>query len=284
MAKRNAAWKQIKEATEGLQEIMEGHLAEIGEKLIRQLMSRARRLSPAQRLNALKDLSPSGVSAYREELLAAFSLVATDGIAQARKEVPKAANVKLADTAEDSVLLSDYDRLPKKLQKKIRTRLDLLVGKQLGDLQKVIEFAFATADEETDSDDIVENDVRESALGWLEGTAMQSGAALSASSIINEARNAFFFDDAVLEQIDAFQFVNGDPVTEVCQDLAGTLFSKSDPNADRYFPPLHWNCKSSIQPILAGNLGGRKTEPLKPSKSSLDQYVLFSEKCSCSDE
>lgn len=274
--------KQIKEASDQLRELMEDHLSGIAENLVNQVMASARQLIPSRKLEAIKDLSPVGIQAYKSELLDALAMMANDAIEGARKEVPKAKNVKLSDA--DPVQLGELERLPLKLQKRIKTRLDLLVGKQIGDLQKTIEFAYAEAENETDSDEVVENDIRDSALGWLDGPAMETGAALNASSVINDARNAFFFDDQVLEELDAFEFVNGDPVTPVCQDLAGTIFSKDDPEADRYFPPLHWNCKSSIQPILKGNLGKREISSLKPSKASLDQYVKFAEKCTCSDE
>jgi SPP1 gp7 family putative phage head morphogenesis protein len=276
--------KQIKEAGLAIREVMEDHLGPIADGLVDQVMGRARRLTPAQKLKAIKDLTPQGVQAYRQELLGVLATLALEAIETAKREVPKAKKVKLFEIEPDAIKLDDIDRLPPKLQKKLKTRTDLLIGKQIGDLQKVIEFAYATAEEETDSDDMIEGDIRDSALGWLEGTAMETGANLTAATVINEARNAFFFEPDVLEEIDAFVFVNGDPVTEICQDLAGTVFSKDDPEADRYFPPLHWNCKSSIQPILKGNLGSRKVDTLKPSSKDLDRHVQFSERCSCSDD
>lgn len=278
--KRPNIAKQIREASELLRDFMQEQLGEIGDGLISDLMSAARRATPAQRTRLAKDLKPSGVVAYRTELREWFASIAVDAIDQARKEVPKAKNVRLAET----ITLSDYDRLPPSLARRIQNQVELLVNKQIGDLMSVIQFAYSTSEDETDSMDTVETDVRESALGWLEGSAIESGASLNAATTINSARNAFFFDDDVLEEIEAFEFVNGDPVTEICQDLAGTIFAKDDAESARYQPPLHWNCKSSIQPILKGNLGDREIDKLKPSKKTLDAQVLFSEaaaKCGC---
>jgi NAD+--asparagine ADP-ribosyltransferase len=81
----------------------------------------------------------------------------------------------------------------------------------------------------------------------------------------------------VKEEIDAFEFVNGDPVSEVCQDLAGTVFDKDDPDLFRYTPPLHWNCKSYIRPILKGNLGNKTIEKLKPSSKKIEETIQFTE-------
>jgi SPP1 gp7 family putative phage head morphogenesis protein len=140
-----------------------------------------------------------------------------------------------------------------------------------------------TAEDETDSLEQIQADLNDSAIGWLDGTALETGASLNASTIINSARNAFFFDDQVLEEVEAFEFVNGDPVTEICQDLNGTVFAKDDPAADRYMPPLHWNCKSYIVPILKGNLGNKEIEKLKPSNKRLDAMVQFDEHQHCED-
>lgn len=280
MKKRPNIAKQIREASELLRDFMQESLGEIGDDLITSLMSAARRATPAERTRLANALTPKGVVAYRTALREELAAIAVDAIEQARREVPKAKKVKLAET----ITLSDYDRLPPSLARSIQNRAELLVNKQIGDLLSVIQFSYATSEDETDSMDTVETDIRESAVGWLEGTAIESGAALNAATTINSARNAFFFDDEVLEEIDAFEFVNGDPVTEVCQDLAGTVFGKDDAESARYQPPLHWNCKSSIQPILKGNLGDREIEKLKPSKKALDSQVLFSdaaENCGC---
>lgn len=272
--------KQIKEAANALKDFMQESLGDIGDKMIAQIMRQARSATPSQLVNASKGVTPSGVVAYKSALKELMAGIAMDAIDQARKEVPAAKKVKLSE----AIMFSDFDRLTPSLARRLATQAELLVHKQIGDLTAVIQFAYAQAEEETDSLDMIEGDLNDSAIGWLEGTALESGASLNAATVINSARNAFFFDDDVLDEIDAFEFVNGDPVTEICQDLAGTIFSKDDPEAARYQPPLHWNCKSSIQPILKGNLGDREIEKLKPSKKSLDDQVLFSEtaeKCGC---
>lgn len=259
------AGKLMREAQKGLKEIMQVQLAVIADNMISQVMAAARKLPTSKRLDALHGITPKGIQEYRSLLLDGIVLIAEDGIESARKEVPKAKKVKLAR----------IDRFTPKLRDKMKTRTELLIGKQIGDLQKVIEFAYATNEDTTDSDDTVEQDLRDSALGWLDGTALEAGASITASTVINDARDAFFFDPEVLEEIEAFQFVNGDPVTDICQDLEGTIFAKDDPDMFRYTPPLHWNCKSYIIPIVNGNLKGREIEKLEPSTKELKEQIQF---------
>jgi hypothetical protein len=276
MAKKPKVNKTIQKASDGLALLMRNKLTVMADELIAQLMRKSRKLTPARKLDALKDLTPRGVLDYKSALREAMAVVALDAITQARTEVPTKKKIQLIEQL-DSVQLDEFSKLPKDLQKKLKLKADLLVGKQVGDMQKVIEFAYATAEEESDSQDLIESDINDSAIGWLNGTAMEAGASLNAASVINSARQAFFFDDQVLEEVEAFEFVNGDPVTEICQDLAGTIFSKDDPGADRYFPPLHWNCKSYVVPILIGNLGKREITKLKPSNKELEDDIQFHE-------
>lgn len=278
MKKKPKVSKSIRGAANSLAEICHDKLAVIADDLVQQVMGRSKRLIPSQKLKALSGLAPRGVMDYKDAVKTALSVMALDALDQARKEVPTKKNVQLCEHLDSlQIHFAEFDRLPPALQRKITTQTQLLVGKQIGDLQKVIEFGYTTAEEETDSEDQIQADLNDSAVGWLDGTAVQAGAELTSATIINSARSAFFFDDEVLEEVEAFEFVNGDPVTEICQDLAGTIFAKDDPAADRFFPPLHWNCKSYIQPILVGNLKNREIESLAPSKKSLEDQVQFHE-------
>lgn len=257
----------MKEGAKALRELMQEGLTSIADDMITRLMSKVKRLTPSQRAGQSKNVEPVGVRDYKAMLLEAQSALANDAIAQARKEVPKAKSVKL----------DEFSKLPAALRNKLKAQNDLLVGKQIDDLVKTIQFAYETNEDTTDSDDQLEQDLQDSAIGFIDGTSLQAGAEITAATVINDARDAFFFDDDVLEEIDAFEFVNGDPVTPICQDLAGTIFAKDDPNMFRYTPPLHWNCKSSIEPILKGDLGERKTTELEPSSKKLKDSIQFDE-------
>ena len=280
--KRPKISTHIYDGGKGLAEIMRDKLTAISQDMITQVMSKARRLTPSQKLQALKGLTPRGVLDYKDALKTALSVMSLDALDHVRLEIPKAKNVRFFE-ALDSITLAEFDKLPTNLQKKIKTQTNLLVGKQIGDLQKIIEFAYTTAEEETDSMDQVQADLNDSAIGWLDSTSMEAGAELTAANTINSARSAFFFEPDVLEQIEAFQFNNNDPVTPICEDLAGKIFGKDEPSMD-FWPPLHWNCKSYITVVLVGNLdsalkksGQDGIEKLKPSKASLEDDIQFSD-------
>lgn len=269
--------KQIKADQEVLLELMQGNLKGISDAMIKQIMSSYRSLPQSQKLDAIKDVSPTGQQAYQAGLLDAFAVISTAAIQQARTEVPKKKDVKFTDKI-DSIKLAEFEKLPIEIQKRLKALSQLLVGTQIADLKKTIYFAYQSSVNSTDSESLLESDLNESSATYILGASVQTGAGNVASQIVNESRNAFFLDDEVSDEIESFTFVNGDPISPICQDLAGTVFAKDDPNLDRYWPPLHHNCKSFISP----NLVGKKNPPLTqggliPSKSSLNKYVTLSE-------
>ena len=121
--------------------------------------------------------------------------------------------------------------------------------------------------------------MQENAEDFIDGPSVRAGAPLTAHQAIGEARSSFFLDDDVRKEIAAFEFVNNYPKdrTPICSELNGTIFSIDDPNMFKFTPPLHWNCRSVILPILAGDLKGRKIKKLKIKKAN-EKYLQFSEK------
>jgi hypothetical protein len=205
-----------------------------------------------------------------------MTTIAAEALKQARREVPKAKNVKLAE----------WESLPASVRKKILAKNQLLIDTQYQDLEKSIFFQFQSSHDATDSWDMIEKDLQDAGESYVTGASVTSGANVTSAQLVNDVRSAFFYDDQTLEEIDAFVFVNGDPKTDICIDLAGTVFDKNDPGRDLYQPPLHWNCKSSIQTILKGNLdwalnkyGQDGLEPLEPSTAALKKQIQFQEKC-----
>lgn len=280
MPKQNPK-QTIKDAGSALKDLMQDRLAKIADVMVKQIMARARRLPASQRASAIKDISWTGEQEYRSTILETFGDIAFESINNARKEVPKAAKVKLTESL-DSIKLAqqtNFDRLPKQLRDRLQKQAELLVGTQLSDLEKNIFFQYMDSYDTTDDMDLLQDDLNQAAVEYVDGEAIGSGAMLNAAKTVNEARSAFFFDDDVLQELDAFEFMNGDPVTPICQDLNGTVFAKDDPNMFRYTPPLHWNCKSYIVPILAGKLGDRQIEKLKPSTAALEKTIQFQENC-----
>ncbi len=283
MAKKPNVRGLIKEGKQAIKAIMQEHLALIAEDMIKKIIARTNRLNDSSVLTALNDVPLSGVAAYKENLRTAFALLALEGIETARKQVPMGRRVRLTEY-EDSIQLSEFDKLPPKLKRKVQKQLELFSETQVNDLVKVVSFQFTSSIDSTDSVAVVAKDLQDAAEDFIRGSSVDAGAGSVSSSLVNAARQEYFQNVEVFEEVEAFVFVNGDPVSPICQDLAGTIFSKDDPEADRYMPPLHFNCKSYIEPILKGHLKGREIEDLKPSKAGLDKYVQFSEEHFCSHE
>lgn len=272
--------RQIQQGTLALKKLMQDHLSEIGQNMVDQIMSKLDRLPESQRFKAI-EVEPVGQQSYREALLAALAVIAYDSIKEVRREVPGAKNVKLAGD-EERLLLGEFEELPASVRNKIFKLYQILYTTQLADLEKAISFQFAHSVDSTDSMALIRADLEDAAFEYTTGNRISAGAASMAAQVVNETRNSFFETEEALEQIEAFQFVNGDPVSAICQDLAGTIFAADDPNRFRYTPPLHFNCKSYIVPILKGNLRGREIVPFQPSTKELEATIQFSEVvCGC---
>lgn len=256
MKKKAPIRKHIIEGKQALKQIMQENLAAIADAMISQIMGRARKATPSQLLNCIKNVNQPGVNNYKAALKTALAIIASDAIKQIRKEIPKAKNVKLAEGLKylaheyDSFELAEFDDLPPDVQKRILNDTNNLVGTQLADLEKAIYFQFTASYDSTDSMDLLESDIQDSADDYITGSAIDAGSGIESAELINTARSAFYSDDEVKAQVTALQFVNGDPVTDICQTLNGVTFDQDDPLADRFQPPFHWNCKTYIIPIL----------------------------------
>lgn len=275
MAKKPKVKTDIREATQAIRIIMQENLAAISSAMIDQIMANYRSLPPSKRLDSTKGITPSGINTYRDALKNALAVTAYDSLEKARKEVPKKKNVRLSFD-DESLKLGDYKKLPPDIRKRIDTMLSNLVGTQIADIEKIVFFQFSSSVDSTDSEDILRKDLQDGADDYVGGANVNGGASAAASQIINEARQAFFLDDDVQSEIEAFQFVNGDPVSPICTELDGKIFAKDDPALDRYWPPLHFNCKSFISPVLTGNLGNREINEISPSNRAL-KSIQFSE-------
>lgn len=255
-------------------------LSGIGQRLVTDLMKASENLSESAKVTAVQKVDVVGLQAYAKSIRQTLALVADSGIQSARRDVPKARGVKLTeDVGAYRFVFDEYDvYLPGKVKKAIEAQAELLVDAQVADLKKSVLFQYTSSVGSTDSAATLEDDLLGALDKYIEGNAIDVGASNTASQLVNMGRREFFDEPEVADQIEAFQFVNGDPVSPICQDLAGTIYSKDDPNAGRYEPPLHHNCKSYIMPILTGNLGDREIDDLKPSRASLDKFVTLAEK------
>lgn len=270
--------KQIKQSKKEIQEVMQINLAFIAESMIDQIMRKARKSTKSNILKSIKDIKPKGINAYKSDLKAALAVVSSDSLDQARLEVPKAKHIKLMEN-EASLLFGEFETLPTDLRNKINASNVLLINTQIADLEKAIYFQFTSSANADKPIKEIESDINDKAEKYITGNAIQAGSSVVAANTVNEARNAFFFDKDVLNEIAAFEFMNDVPVAQICKDLVGSIFPVDDPNAFAYTGPLHFNCDSWIRPILKLKKDQVPTRMI-PSKEGV-KSIQFTENMVC---
>jgi len=256
MAKTTAK-KQIKEGKAVLAAVMRDNLIKIGYPMIDTLIKRYKNSTDAQKISAVKDIPQKGVSEYKSVLKEIISEMAVDAVDLAKSEIPGAKKISLA-----------MDDLPASLRKKILAQIEVLMTTQMMDIEMALTTAYLNNYATTDSAILLEEILYEFLDDYIEGTSVEAGAFITASTTVAQARDEVFNDDDISDLLDALMFVNGDPQYITCVELAGTVFEVDDPDRFYFTPPLHWNCQSYIQPIPKGALGKREIEKLDPSKKA----------------
>lgn len=244
--------KQFDKNKAATKEVMQSHLTVMAADLVKQLRKNYNDATDSQKVNAIKDVGVRAgmISKYKEELRGVLAETAAQAIAQARKEVPKAArDVKFAST---------YEKLNPLVRRAIEAQLGLVVETQTNDLTKIVLFQWSSSASSSDDVDAIANDVEERIKPVLEGSS-NAGMSIEAASgdltaqVTQNSRNEFFFAPDVLDTLESFTFFNEDPISEICQNLNGQTFSVSDPAAEQFYPPLHHNCKSRLVPNEKGS-------------------------------
>lgn len=271
-------------AQEKLRETMQKGLKEVGNGYVKQLMRGFNTKSDLKVASTVTDLNEIGFNKYKEAIKMQLAEIAELALQQVRKEVPKAKDVKLTENLDSIKFADAFSKLPKIVQEYIAARAVLLTETQLEELKKQAGFQFLGSAPSTDSAKLVQADIDAAIDKYIEGSNVAVSAANAASYAVNEARHAFLFDPEVLEEVESFTFENEDPVSAICQDLVGQTFLASDPEAQRYMPPLHHNCKSYLSANLKGTRGAnREVTGLQPSNAKLESEITFAEheRCGC---
>jgi len=268
----------INESAKLLKQVMQAGLEVAADEMVAARVREFEQSSVAGELKGLTQVTEKGMNTYRIALKDAFTVIANDALKLAKKELP---GVKFK-FAEETLKLSVFenadifDTFPLSLRTRINAQSALMARTHFSDLQKEIDFQYLNSQPYTDSAAIIRGDLNDAASSYIEGPATSSGSVTSAATLVNETRNEVFFEPEVLEQIEAFEFMNGDPVSEICQNLAGTVFEKDDPEAAQFYPPLHFNCKSWLRPLLRVPKG-KEIVKLRPSTQAARDSIQFDE-------
>lgn len=264
--------KQFNQHKADLKSLMQASLKEMFSNLKELLKKRYKSLKGSDKILTAKGVEMPGLLNYKAKLRDQLSVLAVASIASARKQVPSKKNVKLSES---------YDSLPSSVRKLIDTQASLVAETQASDIEKQVFFTFTSSATTSEDIDAILNDVDEKVEPSLEGSTAEGmsldvAAGDAVAHVAQQASLSFLFDDEVLEDIESFTFVNEDPVSEICSELAGTTFAPGDPDLDRYTPPLHHNCKSRLVPNLKGDSENPEIDRggISVSQKALDSITL----------
>lgn len=278
-------WKQRWASSKAdVKDVMQTGLTEILADYKVQCARLYKQSTPATRGSIGLKLQPK-VGPYQKALRECLAEIANDALAGAKKETPKAKNIKLAERIQLAAPTGGYfDALPPNVKRIVKNAADLIVNTQSADIEKLVAFQFTTSQAATENLDQILLDVDNAAQPVIDGStssgmSVDAAAGNAVSSIENQARMEWFFDPDVLDTIESFTFTNEDPISEICQELDGTTWAVGDDDLDRYSPPLHHNCKSRLEPNEKGADGNPDPVDGTPvSQKALDSITL----CECS--
>ena len=98
---------------------------------------------------------------------------------------------------------------------------------------------------------------------FMVGPAIRAVSVNMTSKITNGIRTDVFQEPEILDDVESFVFTNPSPVSAICQNLTGRVFSKEEFATTPHIPPLHHNCKSFI---VAQTVGKRGNKPISPNE------------------
>ena len=168
---------------------------------------------------------------------------------------------------------------------RIRALVDSLITAHVADLEKVGRLQYIQSAESTDSQNQIEQDIRDSIDKTIAGPMTTAGAIINSSTITNIARKDFFAEMVKTGEVESFTWINSDPVSEICKGLNGITLPSNHPDVDRFWPPLHHNCKTYV----VSNTSTTKNNPtpqsgFTPTKTQAASITLAEHGQACCDD
>ena len=179
---------------------------------------------------------------------------------------------ELGGTRESFKFADDIGDLPASMQKAVLAEA-LLTAEFLDvDLEKIVLFTYNLNFDQTDSAVVLTQEITKQRDRFVKGGIPKTAATNVTSKVTNSIRNDVFQSPDVLEEIESFVFVNPAPVSAICQNLTGRVFSKEEYATTPFLPPLHHNCKSTIraQRTKARNKKPIDAEGLRPTGTDIE--------------
>lgn len=258
----------IVESKESFEALAMLHLAKSSEDAIKTIMKNKSKLSNKKAFLATNDVVLKGRTAYRKQVDELTAMV----INEAWGLLVDYVGVKTAIKFK-----TEFEKLPKATRERIRKTSDLLVGSHYADLERKLFFSYDDAISADLADKEILYKLEQEAENFYTGASMRAGSAKVATEYINHSVRAYYALEEVSEELEGLLYYNPNPKSSICLELTGKFFALNDPLLSQYTPPNHWNCKSTLVPVLKGHLPkGAKVEKINPSKKARSS-VQFSE-------
>lgn len=175
-----------------------------------------------------------------------------DRMAAAAEESRRMAfeEVGMLDVYKTDRAASAFASLPPAVREEIKASVEILIDAQDARLKQDVLLRLLDTRGPAASEQAMREALRGIVKDYLQSKAVTTTAINYTSKIMNNTRNGVFQSPEVLNKIEAFQFSNSGPISAVCRNLNGKVFSKEEYLTTRYLPPLHDNCKSVIIPLM----------------------------------
>lgn len=187
----------------------------------------------AQKISAIFDLKMPDAKQYRDFMESYLAQTGKETMTATLEEVGK---------PEKKFSAKDFDGLPKRAKDRIRKEIDLVARYQDDDFEKMVYFAVNDELDKGTSAAKIIDEINKKRDSYVSGGLVLTQATNILSKTVNGVRNDVFQDPEVFKDIESFVFVNTDPKSPICQNLAGRVFTKEEYESTPYLPPLHHNC------------------------------------------
>jgi len=254
-----------------IKNVMASNLKSIYEDLTSQLKDKWAKASPDARITIPLEVK-ADASKYQAALQRALAEIAATSYADAKTMTGQ---IKLSERLQLAAAGGFFGQLPEAVKNLVIQQAGLISKTQADNIEKAVTFQFGSSLNATDSLDQILSDIDEKIAPVLDGStasgiSIDAAASNAIATVHNQAQMDWFFEPEVMDEIESFTFVNEDPVSEICQALAGTTFAANDPAVDTYGPPLHHNCKSRLVPNMRGDKSNPQIDGVQAIKDLTD--------------
>lgn len=277
--KREEGVKKLIDRTAGeLSQLYQKNLDAIQAEMISKTKKHFSTAPESQKFKISKEelMKVPGIAAYKAELKELISKAYNESIKKVKKENPGQADIKMSEF-EHRLRMAEAEKLNPTAKRRVNADVQNILDVQIDDLAKSISLQYGMSVESTDSAVLIGQDIKE-ASDKPKKRATSTGAIIQAAKTTNDARRDFFGE--FKEEIVSFTWINEAPVSEICKYLSGRTLPADHPDVERYWPPLHHNCKT----YTVANTQKTKDNPdpqtgFKPNKKQLGSVTLG--ECSC---